>query len=51
MFQFIPVHEGNVYAVRVSGKLSHEDYQNFLPDLEDLIKPDEKISLLIEYYY
>lgn len=48
MFQFIPVHEDNVYAVRVSGKLSHEDYQNFLPDLEDLIKTDEKIALLIE---
>jgi universal stress protein A len=48
MFQFIPVHESNVYAVRVSGKLSHEDYQNFLPDLEGLIKSDEKISLLIE---
>ena len=48
MFQFIPVHEDNVYAVRVSGKLSHEDYQNFLPDLESLIKPDEKIALLIE---
>lgn len=48
MFQFIPVHEDNVYAVRVSGKLSHKDYQNFLPDLEDLIKTDEKIALLIE---
>ncbi len=48
MFQFIPVREGNVYAVRVSGKLSHEDYQKFLPDLEDLIKSDEKIALLIE---
>ena len=48
MFQFIPVNEDNVYAVRVSGKLSHEDYQNFLPSLEDLIKSDEKISLLIE---
>lgn len=48
MFQFIPVHEDNVYAVRVSGKLSHQDYQEFLPELESLIKPDEKISLLIE---
>jgi len=48
MFQFIPVHEDNIYAVRVSGKLSHADYQQFLPELESLIKPDEKISLLIE---
>jgi len=48
MFQFIPVHEDNIYAVRVSGKLSHEDYQAFLPQLESLIKPNEKIALLIE---
>lgn len=48
MFQFIPVHEENTYAVRVSGKLTHEDYLDFLPQLESLIKPGEKISLLIE---
>jgi len=48
MFQFIPVHEDNIYAVRVSGKLSHDDYQEFLPRLEGLIKPDEKMALLIE---
>ena len=49
MFQFIPVHEENIFAVRVSGKLHHEDYQKFLPELEDLIKENEKISLLIEF--
>ena len=49
MFQFIPVHEDNIYAIRVSGRLSHEDYQKFLPELEDLIKENEKISLLIEF--
>lgn len=48
MFQFIPVHEGNIYAVRVSGKLHHEDYQKFLPELEALLVPNEKIALLIE---
>jgi len=48
MFQFIPVHEGNIFAIRVSGKLSHDDYQQFIPKLEELIKPDEIISLLIE---
>lgn len=48
MFQFIPVHEDNIFAVRVSGKLSHADYQQFLPELEAIIKSDEKISLLIE---
>ena len=49
MFQFIPVHEENTYALRVSGKLDHEDYQKFLPELEDLIKDNEKVSLLIEF--
>lgn len=49
MFQFIPVHENNIFAVRVSGKLNHEDYQTFLPELEDLITENEKISLLIEF--
>ena len=49
MFQFIPVHEENTYAVRVSGRLDHEDYQKFLPELEELLEENEKISLLIEF--
>lgn len=48
MFQFIPVHEDNIFAVRVSGKLHHEDYQQFIPKLEELLKSNEKISLLME---
>ena len=48
MFQFIPVHEDNIYAVRVSGKLHHEDYQMFLPELENLLEAEGKIALLIE---
>ncbi|MEH6455284.1 MAG: STAS/SEC14 domain-containing protein [Cocleimonas sp.] len=48
MFQFIPVHEDNTYAVRVSGKLGHEDYQKFLPELEELLAENDEISLLIE---
>lgn len=48
MFQFIPVHEKNIYAIRVSGKLHHEDYQAFLPELEKLISEEGKIALLIE---
>ncbi len=48
MFQFIPVHEDNIYAIRVSGKLHHEDYQMFLPELENLLETEEKIALLIE---
>lgn len=48
MFQFIPVREDNIFAVRVSGRLTHEEYQSFLPELESLIKHYGKISLLIE---
>ena len=33
MLQFLPVFKGNTIAVRASGKLSHEDYQGFLPKL------------------
>ncbi|PID46170.1 MAG: hypothetical protein CSB47_05535 [Proteobacteria bacterium] len=48
MFQFIPVREDNIFAIRVSGRLTHEEYHNFLPELEGLIKRYGKISLLIE---
>jgi len=48
MFQFIPVREDNIFAVRVSGRVTHEEYQAFLPELESLIKRYGKISLLIE---
>ena len=48
MFRFIPVREDNIFAVRVSGRLTHEEYQAFLPELDNLIKHYGKISLLIE---
>jgi universal stress protein A len=48
MFQFIPVREDNIFAVRVSGRVTHDEYQAFLPELEGLIKRYGKISLLIE---
>ncbi len=48
MLQFIPVHEGNLFAIRATGRLTHTDYQAFLPELEDLISQHGKISLLIE---
>jgi len=48
VFQFIPVHEDNIFAIRISGKLTHEDYQQFLPKLENLLKTEKNISLLIE---
>ncbi|WP_457676415.1 STAS/SEC14 domain-containing protein [Thiolapillus sp.] len=48
MFQFIPVAEDNIFAVKVSGKLTDADYQAFLPELEALIKEHRPISLLLE---
>jgi len=49
MLQIIPVFEGNTIAVRASGKLSHEDYQKFIPELEKHIEEHEKITLLFEF--
>ena len=49
MLQFIPVFDGNTIAARASGKLSHEDYQNFLPQLEERISALGKVSLLFEF--
>jgi len=39
---------GKVLEVQVSGKLSHEDYQQFVPEFERLIKEHGKISVLFE---
>ncbi|KVX02416.1 STAS/SEC14 domain-containing protein [Shewanella frigidimarina] len=49
MLQFIPVFDGNTIAVRASGQLTLEDYQQFLPQLETQIKRLGKISLLFEF--
>ncbi|AZG73560.1 STAS/SEC14 domain-containing protein [Shewanella livingstonensis] len=48
MLQFIPVFDGNTIAIRASGKLTAEDYQTFLPQLEQQINHLGKVSLLFE---
>ena len=48
MFQFIPVAEDSIFAVRASGKLTDADYQQFLPQIEELIQQNRPISLLLE---
>lgn len=48
MFQELPVNEKNIFAFKVSGKLSDEDYQQFVPRVEALIKEHGSIRLLIE---
>ncbi|HID46936.1 MAG TPA: hypothetical protein EYP34_14450 [Chromatiaceae bacterium] len=48
MFQEIPVFEDNIYAFKATGKLTDEDYQQFLPRLTTLIHKYGPLSLLIE---
>ena len=48
MLQLSPILEGRTIVVRAIGKLSHEDYQAFLPSLEEILDQHEKISMLIE---
>jgi len=48
MIEQIPVQEDNIVAFRLSGKLSHADYQSFLPRLEEFIEAHGRISVLLE---
>ena len=48
MLQFLPVFKGNTFAIRATGKLSHEDYQRFLPKLEEQLNELGKVSVLFE---
>jgi nucleotide-binding universal stress UspA family protein len=48
MIQQLPVQEDEIAAFRLTGKLSHLDYQEFLPRLEGLIKAHGRISVLLE---
>ncbi len=48
MLQFIPVQDENIFSVRATGKLRHEDYESFLPELEKQIKRYGTVSLFLE---
>jgi hypothetical protein len=39
---------GKLLEVRVSGKLSHDDYQHFVPEFERLMQQHGKIRVLFE---
>jgi hypothetical protein len=39
---------GKVLEVQVTGKLTHEDYQHFVPEFEGLLKEHGKIRVLFE---
>ncbi|RMG58399.1 MAG: hypothetical protein D6717_02950, partial [Gammaproteobacteria bacterium] len=48
MIEPIPVVEENIYAFRFRGRLTHDDYREFIPLVEDLIRQHGRISLLLE---
>ena len=41
---------GKILLVKISGKLSKEDYQRFVPDVERLIKDHGKIRILVQMH-
>ncbi len=49
MFQTIPVSDKNIFAFKAVGKLTHDDYHQFLPTLEALIDENGPISVLLEF--
>jgi universal stress protein A len=48
MFKPIPVNVKGVVAFKAVGKLTHDDYQRFLPTLEAILREEGPISLLLE---
>jgi len=44
----MPVQENNIVAFRATGKLTHADYQAFLPELEQLMGDKGHLSVLFE---
>ena len=50
MFEILPASKEAVLAVRASGKLTTEDYENILiPKLNELFKTYGKLNVLIEF--
>lgn len=48
MIEILDRSSGNVFGMRVSGKLLHRDYQQFVPMLEKLIERNGRIRCLVE---
>lgn len=46
--QLTEKNEGKILEVLISGKLEHQDYQIFVPELERLVQKHGKIRLLVE---
>lgn len=48
MLAFLERSSGNVLGIKASGKLTHADYQQLVPRLEELIQEHGKIRVLFE---
>jgi hypothetical protein len=48
MIEVLGEGSGKVFGMRVSGKLLHQDYQQFVPRLEKLIEEHGSIRCLVE---
>jgi len=48
MIEFLPECQGNVVAVRASGQLTHEDYEQFRPRVEEAQRRHGSVRVLME---
>ena len=48
MIEILDQSTGNLFAMRLSGRLLHRDYQQFVPTLERLIKTHGSVRCFIE---
>jgi hypothetical protein len=46
--QFYESDDGKLLHITASGKLSHQDYQQFMPEFERVIRQNGKIRILLE---
>jgi hypothetical protein len=43
--------EGKILVIKLTGELTKEDYEQFSPEVERLIKEHGKIRILVQMYY
>lgn len=42
--------EGKIFAIKLSGKLTKQDYQHFVPEIERRIQQHGKLRMLVEMH-
>lgn len=48
MITILPETRGNLVAIRASGRLTHADYRDFVPQLEGIIDREGPLRLLVD---